>query len=338
MSSSLSEGAAAEEPLVSVVVPLFDAGPTVIRTLESIAAQTWRHLEVIVVDDGSTDDGPARVAAFARRDSRVRLVSQANAGVAVARNRGAAEARGDYLAFVDADDLWAPDKIALQMQAMIAGGGAVGLVYTWSALIDAADRIYSLEHRPTAEGRVFRDLCRSNFVGNGSCALIRRSAFDVVGGYDPGLRAQGAQGCEDLMIYLSIAERFEFRVVARHLTGYRVTQGNMSSNALGMLRSCELTLAAFEPQYPEYATQFAAHKRDMVYWLVVRAMTTGPLANVPSLLAARHFGVVMILARRLGSLSWLTFKARTPRWLKALAQPVLRQGGAFRPLFGEAPR
>lgn len=336
MSRSLSDRPAAE-PLVSVVIPLFNGAPLVARTLASVAAQTWRNLEIIVVDDGSTDDGAERVLAFAERDQRVRLVRRSNGGVALARNQGAAEARGDYLAFVDADDLWAPEKIALQMQAMAEGGERVGLVYTWAALIDAKDRIYSLAHRPDAEGRVFRDLCRSNVVGNGSSPLIRRAAFDQVGGYDANLRAQGAQGCEDLMIYLRLAEHHEFRVVRRHLTGYRVTQGNMSSNALGMLRSCELTLQAFEPDYPQFAAEFAAHKRDMVYWLLVRALTTGPLANVPRLLAAGRFRNSVILAQRLGDLSWLTLKARTPQWLKAMAQPLLRQGGDFRPTFGEAP-
>src|SRR5206468_3548401 len=127
-----------------------------------------------------------------------------------ARNYGAAEANGEHLAFVDADDLWSPEKIELQMHAMAQGGESVGLVYTWAAVIDAEDRIYSAEQHPTAEGWVFRELCRENFVGNGSSALIRRSAFDQAGGYDPSLRDRDAQGAEDLMLYLTIAEHHEF--------------------------------------------------------------------------------------------------------------------------------
>jgi glycosyltransferase involved in cell wall biosynthesis len=327
---------AAAPPLVSVVVPLHNGAETVERTLASVTRQTWPELEVIVVDDGSTDDGPDRVQAAARADGRIRLLRQANAGVAAARNAGAAAARADYLAFVDADDLWAPEKVELQMAAMAAGGPAVGLVYTWAALIDAQDRIYSLEHRPQAEGFVLRDLCRANLVGNGSSPLIRRSAFEQVGGYDPSLRARGAQGCEDLMIYLRIAEHHEFRVVRRHLTGYRVTQGNMSSNALGMLRSCELTLDTFRARYPEYEPQYQAHREDMVYWLLARAMTTGPLRNAAALLTQHGFLNAFQLAPRFGDLAWLTLKARTPTGLKRLAQRLVRQGGAFRPAFLEA--
>lgn len=97
-------------PLVSVVVPLYNKEPYVLRALESIAAQTVNDLEVIVVDDGSTDNGPGVVEAFA--DPRFRLVRQANAGPGAARNRGLREAGAPYVAFLDADDRWLPEFLA----------------------------------------------------------------------------------------------------------------------------------------------------------------------------------------------------------------------------------
>jgi len=325
----------AADPLVSVVIPLHDGAATIERTLLSVRAQTWTNLDIVVIDDGSGDAGPSRVAQHAADDARIRLVGQANAGVAAARNHGAAVARGDILAFVDADDLWAPHKVERQMRALGEAGPETGLVYTWSALIDEQDRVYSTWHRPCAEGQVFRDLCRANFVGNGSCTLMRREAFERVGGYDPSLRARGAQGCEDLMIYLAIAERYDFRVVRDHLTGYRVTRRNMSSDALRMLRSCELTLDAFRPRYPEFGPDFEAHERQMVYWLVARALTTGPLANAVTLLTRQGFRHAFDLAGRADELAWLTLKARTPLWLKSRLQQLLHKGGPFRPLYGE---
>lgn len=325
----------ATEPLVSVVVPLHNGAATIEETLLSVQQQSWRSLEIVVVDDGSTDDGPARVAQLRRKDGRIRLLRQPNAGVAVARNTGAAAAAGAFLAFVDADDLWGPEKVALQMAALEAGGPRVGLAYTWSALINEESRVYSVWHRPQHEGEVFPDLCRANFVGNGSCTLMRRGAFESVGGYDPSLRARGAQGCEDLMIYLRLAERYEFRVIRRHLTGYRVTRANMSSDAMRMLRSCELTLAGFRAGYPQYEARFDAHEREMVYWLLARGLTTGPWRNVAALLTRHGFRHSFDLADRAGDLAWLTLKARAPGWAKAAAQRVLRRGGAYRPLYAE---
>jgi glycosyltransferase involved in cell wall biosynthesis len=325
----------ASQSLISVVIPLHNGAATIERTLRSVQAQTWPQLEIVVVDDGSTDSGPERVARAAIADRRIRLVSQENQGVATARNHGAAAAAGDILAFLDADDLWAPEKLDLQMAALESGGADVGLVYTWSALINEDDRVYSTWHRPTAEGRVFRDLCRANFVGNGSCTLMRRAAFDRAGGYDASLRARGAQGCEDLMIYMRVAEAYEFRVVRSHLTGYRVTRQNMSSDARRMLRSCELTLATFRPRYPQYGAEFDAHEREMVYWLLVRALTTGPLSNATALLTRRGGRQALDLAPRAGDLAWLTLKARAPLWAKTLTQRLLHRGGEFRPRYLE---
>ena len=327
---------AASHELVSVIVPLHNGAQTVERTLASVLAQSWPAIEVLVVDDGSTDDGPARVARIGADDRRVRVLHQANAGVAAARNRGASAARGDILAFVDADDLWAPEKIALQMAALTQGGPSVGLVYTWAAMIDAQDRIYSTDHRPQAEGWVLRDLCRANIVGNGSSALMRRDAFEQAGGYDTSLRARGAQGCEDLMIYLGIAERHEFRVVRRFLTGYRLSAENMSSDALRMLRSCELTLAEFRGRYPQYEAEFRAHLRGMVRWLLERALTTGPVRNVPVLLAKDGFLHAFDLFPSVPALLAMTVKARAPAPVKAFVQHALKQGGRYRLTYLEA--
>jgi glycosyltransferase involved in cell wall biosynthesis len=318
---------------VSVIVPLYNGGATIERTLASALAQTWSNLEVLVVDDGSTDDGPERVERVAARDRRVRLLQQTNAGVAAARNCGAAQARSEHLAFLDADDLWTPEKVALQMEAMEGGGDAVGLAYTWSALIDDEDRVYSTAYKPEAEGRVFRDMCRGNMIGNGSSVLIRRAAFERVGGFDSTLRERGAQGCEDLVMYLAIAEHYEFRVVRRFLTGYRT--GEMSSDGRQMLRSFDLALAGFARRYPQYAVDFEAHRRDMVQWLVVRALTVGRAVDVLPLVAQERASSGRQLAAQAPCLLWLTLKARAPRPLKRALRRVVKREVPYRPPFLE---
>ena len=140
------------EQLVSAIVPAFNAEKTLSETLDSIRAQTHPKLEIIVVDDGSTDSTPAIVRAHQSADPRIRLVQQENAGVASARNAAAAEARGAFLAPIDADDLWHPVKIERQLAQFAEGAADVGVVYSWFALLDAKSRIIHTKHCPAFAG------------------------------------------------------------------------------------------------------------------------------------------------------------------------------------------
>lgn len=119
-------------PRVSVVLPVFNAAATVARAVESIRAQTWREWELIAVDDGSTDDSLSILRELARRESRLRVIEQAHAGVAVAADTAMAAARGDYIARMDADDESHPERLAAQV-AMLDGDPALGVV---SCLVD----------------------------------------------------------------------------------------------------------------------------------------------------------------------------------------------------------
>jgi glycosyltransferase involved in cell wall biosynthesis len=264
-------GPPASPELVTVIVPAYNAGATIGATLDSIRAQTHTSLEVLVIDDGSTDATAETVLRHASVDPRIRLIRQSNKGVAAARNRGIAEARGEYLAPIDADDLWRPDKIERQMQLLRAGGSRVGLVYCWFALIDENSRIVSLRHRPVDEGDVLARMCLGNVVGNGSSALIRKSVAREVGGYDSSLRARQAQGCEDLKFHLQIAARYHFAVVKDHLTGYRRTRFSMSSDVAQMIRSYELVAAEFVEKHPQYFRQFHEGKNFVLSWLLTTA-------------------------------------------------------------------
>jgi glycosyltransferase involved in cell wall biosynthesis len=116
-------------PLVSVVIPAYNSEGTISSTLESVLEQTYGNLDVVVIDDGSTDATPKNVRAFFS-DPRVRLIQQTNQGVVAARNPGVQETRGEFVAPCDADDLWHPTKIEKQMKVMHAGGEELALVYT----------------------------------------------------------------------------------------------------------------------------------------------------------------------------------------------------------------
>jgi glycosyltransferase involved in cell wall biosynthesis len=247
--------------------------------LRSVRAQQYRNLEIIVVDDGSTDGTAAIVERHAMEDGRVRLVQQANAGVAAARNRGLAEASGPFVAPVDADDLWRPDKIGLQLALAAQRGPQVSLVYTWFAGIDAESRILGIA-RPVEEGHVLQALCVRNFVGHASSPLMRTADALRVGGYDPSLRARNAQGCEDWHLYMKLAEIGEFAVVKSMLTGYRDNPCGMSRNVGQMLRSHQLVMAEFQAKYPLYRSSFFEGRQVVCDHYLRRALRAGDYGDV----------------------------------------------------------
>jgi glycosyltransferase involved in cell wall biosynthesis len=208
-------------PLVSVIVPAHDAESTVVDTLESVRRQTVTDLEVIVVDDGSTDDTAARVARVT--DPRITLASFPRAGPSAARNRGMARARGAYLSFLDADDLWTPDKVELQLEALRRRADA-GVAYSWTCEIDSAGRPLGPQPPVRHEGDVYAPMLLGFFLGSGSNALLRRAVIETVGEFDSGL-----QGVEDWEYFLRVAARWPFVVVPRYQILYRQSPRSLSS-------------------------------------------------------------------------------------------------------------
>lgn len=271
---------------VSVVIPAYNAAGTIDRTLQSVRNQTWRDLDIIVVDDGSGDATAERVRRHAAEDGRVRLFVQPNGGVARARNRGIEEARGDLIAPVDADDLWRPDKIERQVAVLRGGGERVGLVYCWFAIIDDQDRVIGHGDRALDEGDVLERMCLGNLVGNGSVPLMRRADVLACGGYDPGLRDRKAQGCEDLKLYFALSERSRFALVPEILLGYRWSPTNMSSDGRQMLRSYDLVMEPQRARYPRYTRTFDRGRVHMLDWLFDRSVRYGKPAERRAILGA----------------------------------------------------
>ncbi|BAZ11716.1 family 2 glycosyl transferase [Calothrix sp. NIES-4071] len=234
--------------VVSVIIPAYNAEVFIGRTLESVISQTYKNLEIIVVDDGSRDRTAEIVESFMQIDSRIVLFKQQNAGVAAARNLAITKSRGEFIAPIDADDIWYPEKIEKQVQCLLTSNANVGLVYNWSVLLDEEDVIlgqYDPQHHfnfVTVEGYVYPALLYMNIVGNASVPLIRRRCFEKVGLYNCELKQQNAQGCEDWDICLRIAEFYEYRVVPEFLVGYRQVKGSMSRATKSMAKSFELVI------------------------------------------------------------------------------------------------
>jgi glycosyltransferase involved in cell wall biosynthesis len=241
------------------------------RTLRRARDQTYESLEIIVVDDGSSDASPRILATHAGRDQRMRVVRQANAGVAAARNRGVREARGEFIAFLDHDDLWHSSIIQKQVERFNACDDATAVVYVWSCLIDLEDRIISPTAEPRHEGWVLAQMCRGNFIGNGSAGMIRRRAIEDVGGCDEELSGDLA-GYDDSHLYLKLAERYQFAVVPELLVGYRLVIGSAADSYRSMIRSYRHATAPFRARHPQHAHAIDLHEKELIQWFCSRAL------------------------------------------------------------------
>jgi glycosyltransferase involved in cell wall biosynthesis len=238
--------------LVSIVIPAFNAGRTLLETLQSVSSQTYEDLEITVVDDGSADDTAEIAQAYAQTDPRVTLIRQPNGGVAAARNAGIRASAGAFVAFIDADDLWHPTKIAKQAARLRTGGDETALVYAPFRQVDMQGLVHGASRNHRVEGWVINRHFYVNIIGNGSSILIRRHVLDELGGYASVLLQHNAQGCEDLLLQLRAALRYKFATVPEYLVGYRHAPGNMSSDEERMLRSTLLTLSLVLAECPDF--------------------------------------------------------------------------------------
>jgi glycosyltransferase involved in cell wall biosynthesis len=208
---------------VSVVIPNYNYSRFLRETIDSVLAQTYREIEVIVVDDGSTDDSKEILAGYS---DRIQTVFQQNQGVSAARNNGVKASRGKYVAFLDADDSWMPEKIEKQM-ARFAADDSLGLVHVGVREIDADGNVL-LDRLEGLEGEVAKELLmlkREGVLGGGSGLMVPRVIFDEVGGFDTRLSTSA-----DWDLFYQIASRHPVGFVPELLIRYRVHTSNMHSN------------------------------------------------------------------------------------------------------------
>ncbi|BAZ22456.1 putative glycosyl transferase [Kalymmatonema gypsitolerans NIES-4073] len=219
-------------PKVSVVIPAYNAVAYLLEAVESVLKQTFTDFEVLIVDDGSSDGTVEWVSQI--KDPRVRLISQQNQGSSGARNTGITAALGEYIALLDADDIWEPTKLQKQVR-YLEENPSVGLVDTWTVLIDQQGKSTGKVVVSYAEGDdVWKQLVQFKTVCCcDSTPLIRRSCFETVGLFNRELPF-----LEDLDMWIRLASHYRFAVVKEPLVRYRQHPGSKSTN-------CQATLEAF---------------------------------------------------------------------------------------------
>ena len=221
-------------PEVSVIIPAYNAARFIGEALQSVLQQTFQDFEIIVVDDGSTDDTARVVAGIA--DPRIRYVYQENKGLSSARNHGLRLAQGGYIALLDADDMWQPQYLARMIETL-QNNAQAGAAYCGFRYMDAAGRPLKVVVSRVVPPQRFRsELVRRNWLS--ACAVfVRTQCYRECGGFDEHLRA-----CEDYDMWLRMSERYEFVGIPEVLVWYRRSGTNMSDDVDYMTGALELVL------------------------------------------------------------------------------------------------
>ncbi len=269
-------------PLVSVIMPVYNVEAYVADAVRSVLAQTLKDFELIIVDDSGQDRSMAICEAF--WDERIRIARQQNRGLAGARNTGIRYARGKYLAFLDADDLWHPEKLARQVAHLESRPG-VGVSYCPSLFIDDGGKALGYLQNPKLCNISSSDVFLRNPIGNGSVPVIRREVFkqiqfvDLQAGrswtqyFDERLRQS-----EDIECWTRIALKtgWEFEGISEPLTSYRVNNAGLSANIDQQLASWERFVNSTRMYAPEFVARWERLARAFqLRYLARRAIRSG---------------------------------------------------------------
>lgn len=317
------------KPLVSVVIPSYNMEAFTPLTVESALAQDYPNVEIIVVDDGSTDGS---IAALRRFGGRVRLIEQKNAGACAARNRGLAECRGEFVAFLDCDDLWEREKLSRCVETLQARPAAV-MVHSLAYWIDADGRIFGPPRfDPRPEGKVFAELARLNHVMN-STPLCRTEAVRAAGGWDEAIFTTA-----DWDLWLRLSKAGEIAWIPEVLARTRVASYYNARNIDKTRREwmyvldkhrADLTAGAYEEglgRMSYYLSRLHAANGD--YAGARRAVEEGleALAGDRALLRARFLYGLGGPLNRIVSRLWHCYTFISCRW------HILRQGRKIHPV------
>ncbi|RCJ22318.1 glycosyl transferase family A [Nostoc minutum NIES-26] len=212
-------------PKVSVIVPAYNAMQYLPETVDSVLQQTFTDFEVLIIDDGSLDNIKEWVSNLT--DKRVKLISQKNQGVSLARNIGISQAQGEYIAFLDSDDLWYATKLEKQV-CCLDNNPRIGLVHSWMSVIDERGKPTGKVMTSDTEGSVWKQLVEQNTVACSS-VMVRRLCFQTLGGFSP-RQNEYPVDVEDWEMWIRIAAHYPFAVIKEPLICYRQHISNTSKN------------------------------------------------------------------------------------------------------------
>ncbi len=278
-------------PRVSVIMPVYNVEPYVAEAIHSVLAQSFADFELVIIDDGSQDRSIEISRSF--DDPRIRIISQANRGLAGARNTGISHARGEMIALLDSDDRWLPEKLMLHMIHLDTMPD-IGVSYSGSRFIDSEGRALRQAQRPKLSHINAADIFCRNPVGNGSAPVIRRAALDRVAFPHPDdpkrlcYFDESFRQSEDIELWVRLAllGRCKFDGIKPLLTEYRIMPGGLSAN---VIRQYETWLRMYS-KVEAYAPDFIAEHgpRAQAYQLRYLARRSIQLGDGSFALALIH--------------------------------------------------
>ena len=307
-------------PTVSVVMPVYQVEAYVAEAVASVLAQSMPDFELIIVDDGGKDRSIAICESFA--DPRIRIIRQANRGLAGARNTGIAAARGRYIALLDSDDRWLVDKLALHV-IHLDNSPDVGVSFCPSRFIDMTGTPLRLAQKPKLEKITARDIFCRNPVGNGSVPVLRREALDTIAFAHP---AEPTRQCwfdeslrqsEDIECWLRLAliGKVTFEGIAPALTEYRIGGGGLSAQVVRQYATWQGVVERMRAYAPDFVETHVNRARAFqLRYLARRSVQLGDF----------NMAMTLLTEARRSSLA-PCWKNRSSRW-SPLARPALAGG------------
>jgi glycosyltransferase involved in cell wall biosynthesis len=212
--------------LISVIIPVYNGEPTIKETIESVIQQTYSEFEIIVINSDSSDRTLEIVSRI--QDQRIKIYNYPKANGSVNRNRGLTHAAGELIAFLDADDIWKPDKLELQYKALQENPQA-GVVYSWTDAIDQQGKFLRPCSHTTWQGDIYRKLLLNDFIASGSNVMIRENVLAQIGGFNESLT-----NAQDRDTWMRLAAITDFVCVPKVQILYRILPNSVSSNIVGM--------------------------------------------------------------------------------------------------------
>lgn len=215
-------------PKISVIIPVYNGEKTIQETIDSVLAQTFIDFELIIINDGSSDHTVEIIQSMIEQtlDPRIKLYNYPNKGLSASRNRGIQRSHGDYISFIDADDLWTKDKLAAQYQAL-QNTPTAAVAYSGTSRMDEYGKILYDIPLPKIRGDIYSYLLLRDIIGSGSNPLIQRQVLLSIGDFDESLRA-----AEDWDMWIRLSAKYEFVDVPWHQVLYRRSPQSMSSQII----------------------------------------------------------------------------------------------------------